>query len=42
MVIRKCIKTRFLPLQTLKNHFLRTWIWWSGNASKHVFKHSRC
>ena len=39
--MRKCIKTRFEPLQTLKNNFSRTWFWWSGNASKHVFNHSR-
>jgi len=37
----KCIKTRFLPLQTLKKSFLRTWFWWPGNASKHVFNNSR-
>jgi hypothetical protein len=39
--MRKCLKTRFEPLRTLKIFFLRTWFWLSGNASKHVFNHSR-
>jgi hypothetical protein len=43
--MRKCIKTRFLPLQTVKNIFFDKTV--SGglevcaNASKHVFNHSR-
>ncbi len=41
LVVRKCIKTRFKPLMTLKNNFLRIWFWWAGNASKHVFNHFR-
>jgi hypothetical protein len=41
LVVRKCIKTRVWTLQRLKNNFLRTWFWWSGNALKHVFNYSR-
>jgi len=33
LVVWKCIKTRFKPLQRLKNNFLWIWFWWTGNAS---------
>jgi hypothetical protein len=42
--IRKCIKTRWLSLQTFKNIFFEKKFQWSLqtlNALKHVFNHSR-
>ncbi len=39
--MRKCIKTRFRPLQTLKNIFFSGGLEACENASKNVFDHSR-
>jgi hypothetical protein len=39
--MRKCIKTRFRPLQTLKNIFFPGGLEACANASKHIFINSR-
>ena len=41
LVVTKCIKTRFQPLQTLKNMFFKDLILVAWKCKKNVFNHSR-